>query len=95
MKKVLITIDAALIMCVAAYQIGNHNGMVTNQEINDKALAESPMCQGDVIMENFVLDVVDESEFWECCDSTAFADFAENSSEWYFAVCLEYARMYK
>ncbi len=91
MKKLIITVAAALLMGLS-YQMGHNHGQVENQELNDRALAESPMCWGDALMENFVLDVVDESDFWYECDSTAFRDLPENSSEWYLAVCLEYAR---
>lgn len=52
-------------------------------------------CWGDILMENYVLDVVDETGFWEVCDSTAFNIYEENTSEWYLAVCLEYAKIYK
>lgn len=44
------------------------------------------------MMENYILDVVDESDFWFECDSTAFADYAENNPEWMFTVCMEYQK---
>ena len=45
-------------------------------------------------MENYVLDVVDETDFWDVCDSTAFNCYDENTSEWYLAVIIEYERIY-
>lgn len=44
------------------------------------------------LLEDYVMDVVDETEFWSVCDSTAFNMYKENTTEWYFAVCMEYAR---
>ena len=42
------------------------------------------------LMENYILDVVDETDFWDECDSTSFRDLAENSPEWMFNVIMEY-----
>ena len=44
------------------------------------------------LMENYILDVVDETDFWDECDSTSFKDLAENSPEWMFNVIREYER---
>ena len=52
------------------------------------------VCWGDEVMENYVLDVVDETDFWDVCDSTAFNCYDENTSEWYLAVIIEYERIY-
>ncbi len=76
--------------CFVTYAEGHERGM-------EKAAlqpTESP-CWGDLLLEDYVLDVVDETDFWEGCDSTAFSHYEENTSEWYLAVCLEYARIYK
>lgn len=45
-------------------------------------------------MENYIIDVVDESDFWYDCDSTAFNMYAENSPEWMIEVIAAYNRMY-
>ena len=54
-----------------------------------------PVCWGDVLMEDYLLDVIDETDFWEECDSTAFSCYEYLTSEWYLAVICEYNRNYK
>ena len=77
-------------MCFVTYAEGHERGM------ENAALQPSGApCWGDILMEDYVLDVVDETDFWEVCDSTAFSVYEENTSEWYLAVCLEFARIYK
>ena len=41
-------------------------------------------------LENYVIDVIDEGDWWETCDSTAFSMYEPESLEWYFAVVTEY-----
>ena len=37
-------------------------------------------------------DVVDETDFWDECDSTSFRDLDENSPEWMLNVIIEYTK---
>jgi len=89
-----LTILAAIVvafMCGQAFESRN-----TNQPgafyCADNTLPEGYDFSGIDLMENFVLDIVDETDFWYECDSTAFSEYAENSPEWYFAVCIEYTK---
>jgi hypothetical protein len=43
-------------------------------------------------MENYIMDVVDETDFWYECDSTAFNMYDENSPEWMVEVIAAYNR---
>lgn len=45
--------------------------------------------------EKYVCDVVDETDFWFECDSTAFNKYEENTTEWYMAVVMEYLNQTK
>lgn len=89
--KQFITVILIAAMCWLSYNTGAKRAI---ERMEPESSTEEP-CWGDILMENYVLDVVDESDFWEVCDSTAFDCYMENSSEWYLAVCLEYARIYK
>lgn len=89
--KQFITVILIAAMCWLSYNTGAKRAVARVQE----ECAKTETCWGDVLMENYVLDVVDESDFWEVCDSTAFNCYEELTSEWYLAVCLEYARIYK
>ena len=89
--RIILTLIACVCLCVMSYTYGHEHGQSVNQDSN----MPEQICWGDLLMENYVLDVVDETDFWEVCDSTAFSIYVENTSEWYLAVCLEYARIYK
>lgn len=43
-------------------------------------------------MENYIMDVVNETDFWYECDSTSFRDLDENSPEWMLNVIIEYTK---
>lgn len=88
-RTILTPIVCAFFMCALSYEYGRERGEREGRE----SIGEP--CWGDVLMEDYVLDVVDETNFWEVCDSTAFSQYEENTSEWYLAVCLEFARIYK
>lgn len=76
--------------CFACYGDGYERGMAQAE----KEISGAP-CWGDILMEDYVLDVVDETAFWEVCDSTAFNIYEQNTSEWYLAVICEFSRIYK
>ncbi|MCR4849036.1 MAG: hypothetical protein K5920_09350 [Bacteroidales bacterium] len=100
MKKIL-TIFAALAMGCACYFTGYSRGNENGSADARRELAETsetwvePVCWGDVLMEDYLLDVIDETDFWEECDSTAFSCYEYLTSEWYLAVICEYNRNYK
>ena len=83
MRRFLVIVLTAA-MCWLSYNTGAKRAVARVQEEG----AKTEICWGDVLMENYVLDVVDESDFWEVCDSTAFNCYEELTSEWYLAVCL-------
>ena len=92
MKK--LTFIAAIAL-VVLFSIGAFSeGKVRGYEAA-KAELSKEICWGDVLMENYVLDVVDETDFWDVCDSTAFNAYVPYTSEWYLAVCCEFSRIYK
>ncbi len=91
--RIVLTLIACACMCVISYTYGYEHCQSENQERSD--IVPEQRCWGDILMEDYVLDVVDETDFWEVCDSTAFSIYEENTSEWYLAVCLEFARIYK
>lgn len=87
MRIILAVIVAAIIGCVC-YSAGHSRGYAqANQEF-----PECGPCWGDVLMEDYLLDVIDETDFWEECDSTAFSCYEYLTSEWYLAVICEYAK---
>jgi hypothetical protein len=85
MKKVLIAI-ALYVAFMAGQSFEAHRCSAENQ------VPEGYDFSGVDMMTNYILDVVDETDFWESCDSTAFNMYAENSPEWLFAVCMEYQK---
>ena len=94
--RIVLTLMAAYLVAFVAYSKGKSYGMAeANRQYTEQTeLHVEPVCWGDIVMEDFVLDVVDETDFWELCDSTAFNCYDVNTSEWYLAVILEYARIY-
>lgn len=86
-----LTILAAIVvafMCGQAFESRN-----TNQPSASCTYTyEDTELSTEDLLENFVMDVVDETDFWWECDSTAFSMYEENTTEWYFAVVIEYAR---
>lgn len=85
MKKLLLCCIMYLaFMCGQTFE--SHRCSAENQ------IPEGYDFSGVDMMTNYILDVVDETDFWEYCDSTAFNMYAENSPEWLFAVCMEYQK---
>ena len=85
-----LTIFAAIVvafMCGQAFESRN-----TNQQPASCTYTYEDTIATEDLLENFVMDVVDETDFWFECDSTAFSMYEENTTEWYFAVVIEYAR---
>lgn len=44
------------------------------------------------VMTNYLLDVVDESDFWDEIDSTKLGVYEEDSPEWMLNVIIEYTK---
>lgn len=91
-----ITFIAAIALAIAV-GIGSYRAGKSDGTEQARAEFESTLepCWGDILMEDFVLDVVDETNFWEVCDSTEFSGYQEYSSEWYLAVICEFSRIYR
>ena len=87
MKKLLIAI--ALYVAFMGGQ-----AFEAHRQADCNTLPEGYDFSGVDYMENYIMDVVDETDFWEVCDSTAFNMYAENSPEWMVEVIAAYNRMY-
>lgn len=83
MKKLLIAISL-----IVAFWAGQ--AFEAHRCSAENTLPEGYDFSGVEMMENYIMDVIDETDFWEMCDSTSFRDYAENSPEWMFNVILEY-----
>ena len=73
----------ALIMCSC------HDNKISECVVTPPTIKVVEKCD---ILENYLMDVVDETDFWETCDSTAFNMYEENSPEWMLQVIIEYTR---
>ena len=89
--KQFITVILIAAMCWLSYNTGAKRAI---ERMEPESATEEP-CWGDVLMEDYLLDVIDETDFWEECDSTAFNCYEYLTSEWYLAVICEYNRNYK
>lgn len=89
--KQFITVILIAAMCWLSYNTGAKRAI---ERMEPESATEEP-CWGDVLMEDYLLDVIDETDFWEECDSTAFSCYEYLTSEWYLAVICEYNRNYK
>lgn len=85
MKKVLLGI--ALIVAFWAGQ-----AFEAHRQADRNSLPAGYDFSGIDLMENYIMDVVDETDFWDECDSTSFKDLAENSPEWMLNVIIEYTK---
>ena len=84
-----LTILAAIVvafMCGQAFESRNTN----KQPASCTYTYEDTELSTEDLLENFVMDVVDETDYWDVTDSTAFRDYEENTSEWYLAVIVDY-----
>lgn len=85
MKKLLIAI-ALVVSFWGGQAFESHRCSAENQ------VPEGYDFSGIDLMENYILDVVDETDFWYECDSTAFNMYDENSPEWMLQVIIEYTK---
>lgn len=85
MKKLLIAISL-----VVAFMAGE--SFEARRQANANSLPTEYDFSGIDLMENYIMDVVDETDFWESCDSTSFRDLDENSPEWMLNVIIEYTK---
>lgn len=79
-------------VCAVAFGIGRLSAsQETRMDGGKPAMSETESENG--LLCNYVLDVVDESDFWDLCDSARFQGEAD-TPEWYLSVIIEYQRMY-
>lgn len=91
MKK-FINLSLCACVCAVAFGIGRLSAGSESREPENVANA-SEMQQENGLLCNYVLDVVDESDFWDLCDSARFQGETD-TPEWYLSVIIEYQRMY-
>lgn len=64
-----------------------------DNKISECVVTPTKVVEKCSVLENYLMDVVDETDFWETCDSTKFSMYEENSPEWMLQVIIEYTRM--
>ena len=85
MKKLLIAISLVVAFWAGqafeAHRLDNQIQMERAEKLSEVST-----------MTNYLLDVVDESDFWDEVDSTKLGVYEEDSPEWMLNVIIEYTK---